>query len=210
MADPRQAETRTIIEACGALIEDDHFVYASGHHGNGWIAKDIINLDPRFPRRLGELLAESVADLDFDVVCGPAVGGLTCAQFTALASSTGCVFAERETIDGRECFVLRRGQDDFIRGKRVLAVDDVVNTGYSLGLTMDAIRSCGGEVVAAATWISRGNVGASDLDVDRYVFLDEVSLPSWPAETCPLCEKGMSVNTRFAHGADYLAERTSK
>ena len=46
MTDPRQAETRTIIEACGALIEDDHFVYASGHHGNGWIAKDIINLDP--------------------------------------------------------------------------------------------------------------------------------------------------------------------
>ncbi len=88
--------------------------------------------------------------------------------------------------------------------------DHVVNTGYSLRLTMDAIRSCGGEVVAAATWISRGNVGASDLDVDRYVFLDEVSLPSWPAETCPLCEKGMSVNTRFAHGADYLAERTSK
>ena len=206
MTDPRQAETRTIIEACGALIEDDHFVYASGHHGNGWIAKDIINLDPRLPKRLGELLAESVSDLDIDVVCGPAVGGLICAQFTALALSTSCVYAERETIDGRERFVLRRGQDEFIRGKRVLAVDDVVNTGYSLKLTMDTIREAGGEVVAAATWISRGNVGASDLGVGRYVFLDEVSLPSWPAETCRLCEEGVPINTRFAHGAEYLAK----
>ena len=206
MTDPRQAETRTIIEACGALIEDDHFVYASGHHGNGWIAKDIINLDPRLPKRLGELLAESVSDLDIDVVCGPAVGGLICAQFTALALSTSCVYAERETKDGRERFVLRRGQDDFIRGKRVLAVDDVVNTGYSLKLTMETIREAGGEVVAAATWISRGNVVASDLGVDRYVFLDEVSLPSWPAETCRLCEEGVPINTRFAHGAEYLAD----
>ncbi len=208
MTDPRQAETRTIIEACGALIEDDHFVYASGHHGNGWIAKDIINLDPRLPKRLGELLAQSVSDLDIDVVCGPAVGGLICAQFTALALSISCVYAERETINGRERFVLRRGQDDFIRGKRVLAVDDVVNTGYSLKLTMDTIRESGGEVVAAATWISRGNVGAPDLGVARYVFLDEVSLPSWPAETCRLCEEGVPINTRFAHGAEYLADGT--
>ena len=109
-------------------------------------------------------------------------------------------------IFDRERFVLRRGQDEFIRGKRVLAVDDVVNTGYSLRLTMDTIREAGGEVVAAATWISRGNVGASDLGVARYVFLDEVSLPSWPAETCRLCKEGVPINTRFAHGAEYLAD----
>ena len=139
------------------------------------------------------------------MVCGPAVGGLICAQFTALALSTSCVYAEREKVDGHERFVLRRGQDEFIRGKRVLAVDDVVNTGYSLKLTMDTIREAGGEVAAAATWISRGNVGALELGVDNYFFLDEVSLPSWPAEICRLCEQKVPINTRFAHGAEYLA-----
>lgn len=108
------------------------------------------------------------------MVCGPAVGGLICAQFTALASSTSCVLAERETIDDRERFVLRRGQEEYIRSRRVLAVEDVVNTRYSLKLTMDVIRACGGEVVAAATWINRANVGASDLGVDHYLLLDEV------------------------------------
>ena len=203
MSNHRQAETRAIIEACGALIEDDHFVYASGDHGNGWIAKDIINLDPRLPRRLGELLAEAVSDIPCDVVCGPVMGGLICAQFTALALSTGCVFAEREKHGDHEKILLKRGHDTFVKDKRVLVVDDVVNTGYSMKLTMEAVRQAGGEVVGAAAWISRGNVGAQDLGVDRYVFLDEVSLPSWPAEGCPLCESNVPVNTIYAHGAEF-------
>lgn len=205
MSNPRQAETRAIIEACGALIEDDHFVYASGAHGNGWIAKDIINLDPRLPRRLGELLAEAVADIPCDVVCGPVMGGLICAQFTALALSTSCVYAEREKHDGQERVVLKRGHDAFVANKRVLVVDDVVNTGYSMKLTMDAVRQAGGEVVGAAAWISRGNIGASELGVDKYIFLDEVFLPSWPAKGCRLCDAGMSVNTTYAHGAEYVS-----
>ena len=209
MNQQRQAETRAIIEACGALIEDDHLVYASGDHGNGWIAKDIINLDPRLPRRLSELLAEASEHLSFDVVCGPAVGGLICAQFTALALSCSCVYAERVTVDGEERFALRRGQDEFVKGRRVLVVDDVVNTGYSIKLAMDTVRAAGGEVVGAATWINRGNIGAAELGVDEFIYLDEVSLPSWPAERCELCAQSVPVNTRYAHGAEFLATTNS-
>ena len=41
----RSERTRRMLEACGALITDDHFVYASGEHGPGWIAKDISAID---------------------------------------------------------------------------------------------------------------------------------------------------------------------
>ena len=41
----RQQRTRGMLEECGALIEDGHFVYASGDHGPGWIAKDVINMN---------------------------------------------------------------------------------------------------------------------------------------------------------------------
>ncbi len=209
MNQQRKAETRAIIEACGALIEDDHLVYASGDHGNGWIAKDIINLDPRLPQRLSELLAEAAGHLSFDVVCGPAVGGLICAQFTALARSCNCVYAERAMVEGEEQFELRRGQDEFVKGRRVLVVDDVVNTGYSMKLAMQSVRACGGEVVGAATWINRGNIAAAELGVDEFIFLDEVSLPSWPAETCELCARGVPINTRYAHGAEFLSATSS-
>ena len=51
-----QSETRAILTECNALITDGHFVYACGSHGSGWIAKDLVNLDPRHPLRLGERL----------------------------------------------------------------------------------------------------------------------------------------------------------
>ena len=198
-------EARAIIDDCGSLIENEHFVYASGNHGSGWIAKDVINLNPERPRRLGELMADAVRGIECDVVCGPAVGGLICAQYTALAMSKTCLFAERVTTEAGEQFVLKRGQAQEVTGMRVLIVDDVVNTGYSIGLVRESVAQCGGIVVGAATWISRGNVGARELGVEQYFFLDEVSLPSWPAEDCPLCEEGISINTTYAHGAEFLA-----
>ena len=31
----RAEETRTILRDCNSLLENDHFVYISGHHGSG-------------------------------------------------------------------------------------------------------------------------------------------------------------------------------
>ena len=38
-------------------------------------------------------------------------------------------------------FVLRRGYDRLLSGQRVLVVDDIVNTGHSIGQTIEAVRS---------------------------------------------------------------------
>ena len=124
---------------------------------------------------------------------------VTIAQITSADGSE--INQEGEEVE----FLLRRGQDTFVSGRRVLVVDDVVNTGYSIMKAMQAVREAGGEVVGAAAWISRGNVSARDLGVDNYVFLDEVSLPSWPAEGCGLCADGVPVNVTFAHGAEFVA-----
>ena len=205
----RSTRTRQLLDECGALITDGHFVYASGEHGSGWIAKDIINTNPSRPRELGAMLAEAVRDagIEADVVCGPAIGGVICAQYTALAMGTECVFAERHHESGNEIFVLKRRYDEAVIDRRVLVVDDVINTGHSTGLVLDAVRAAGGEVVGVATWINRGNVGARELGVERFVFLDEVHLPSTPAVDCELCARSVVVNTDYAHGAEYMASK---
>ena len=94
-AKQRQEMTRQILESSGTLIENDHFVYASGDHGSGWVAKDLINLRPELAHQLGQLLGEEIRDQGFrpDVICGPAIGGVICAQYVALALKTRCVFA---------------------------------------------------------------------------------------------------------------------
>ena len=208
-ASARRLATRRMLESCGALIEHDHFVYASGEHGPGWIAKDIINMDPTRPRDLGAMLAEAVreSNIEFDLVCGPAIGGVICAQYTALALGVSCVFAERIREDGVERFELKRRYDEVVADRRVLVVDDVINTGHSTGLVVESVRGAGGDVGGVATWINRGNVGGEAFGVDTFIFLDEVDLPSHPADTCALCRSGVPVNTHYAHGAEFEAHR---
>ncbi len=205
-----QQETRQILTDCGALINDDHFVYSCGSHGAGWIAKDLVNLDPHHPVRLGELLATVCAGLAPrpEVVCGPALGGLICAQVTALAMNLPFVFAERVWHGEKQSFELHRGFDEYVNGKQVLVVDDVINTGISIELTIDSVRAAGGTVASAAAWINRGNVYADELGVETFVFLDEVQLPSWSAQECPLCQAKVPVNTRYAHGAEFVAAQS--
>ena len=205
----RQEMTRKILESSGTLIENDHFVYASGDHGSGWVAKDLINLRPELAHRLGQLLAEEVQARGFrpDLICGPAIGGVICAQYVALALKARCVFAERLVGEGgkTEKFEIKRGYDEILRGQSVLIVDDVVNTGFSVRLACEAVVQSGGHPMGMAAYVNRGNVGAVDLGVEAFIYLDEVLLPSWPADECPLCKAGVPVNVRYAHGSEFVA-----
>ena len=205
----RQEMTRKILESSGTLIKNDHFVYASGDHGSGWVAKDLINLRPELAHRLGQLLAEEVQAQGFrpDLICGPAIVGVICAQYVALALKARCVFAERLVGEGgkTEKFEIKRGYDEMIRAQSVLIVDDVVNTGFSVRLTCEAVVQSGGHPMGIAAYVNRGNVGAVDLGVEVFIYLDEVLLPSWPADECPLCKAGVPVNVRYAHGSEFVA-----
>src|SRR5262249_11308456 len=155
----------------GALLEDDHFVYVSGDHGSGWIDKDAIYPHTDRIERLCRDLAVGLKDWGVEVVCGPATGGLIVAQWIAPGLGVLSLFTEHDearapgALRGR--FILRRGYDRVVAGKRVLVVDDIVNTGLSLRETAEAVRGAGGLVAGAACLVSRGNVGADGLGVDR-------------------------------------------
>jgi orotate phosphoribosyltransferase len=137
-------ETRQILADCRALLTDDHFVYISGDHGSGWVDKDAIFVDPQRVRRLTQLLAAAVANLDAEILCGPATGGLIVAQWTAFELGLSAVFAEhtppRSLNEFRGEFGFHRGYDRLVVGRRVLVVDDVVNTGLSVRQTAAAVQ----------------------------------------------------------------------
>ncbi|MGH9092139.1 MAG: orotate phosphoribosyltransferase [Acidimicrobiales bacterium] len=206
-------ETVAVFRDAGALIDDDHFVYVSGDHGAGWVAKDLLYPDTSAPERLATLLADRVREIGWRpaYVCGPATGGLVMSQWVAHALGARSVFTEHDpTVPGPSApFVLRRGFDTMVAGAPVLAVDDIVNTGHSLGQTVRALGACGAEVVGAATWVTRGNTDAVRLGVPAFTWLAEVDIPSWPAADCDLCRRGVPVNTRYAHGAEYVTRHTA-
>lgn len=216
MTDFSRAER--ILRDAGAVITGDHFVYVTGEHGDGWIDKDALFPDTSRTNELCEMLASRIAPAGADLVCGPATGGLIVSQWTAHHLGIPSLFAEHGKDQGydpaaavaadgplRPPFVLRRGYDLAVAGKRVAVVDDVINTGESIRETVEAVGAAGGEVVVVGALCTRGNSAPEALGCDRLACLCEISIPSWPAAGCRLCEEGIPVNTQYAHGADFVA-----
>src|SRR5581483_10923281 len=144
--------------------------------------------------RLCRDLAAEVRGWGVEAVCGPATGGLIVAEWTAHELGALAAFAEHDPAPSdaalRGRFVLRRGYDRVVAGRRVLVVDDIVNTGLSLRQTAEAVRGAGGQVVGGACLVSRGNAGAAGLGAGRFVALLEHKIPAWPPAECALCRAG--------------------
>ncbi|HEY2637678.1 MAG TPA: phosphoribosyltransferase family protein, partial [Solirubrobacteraceae bacterium] len=182
-------DPEAILRDAGALLADDHFVYISGQHGSGWIDKDAVYVHTASTSALGALTAEAVRDEGVEIVCGPATGGLILAQWTAHHLGALAVFGEHgepasheHHADGTRPFVLKRGYDRLVAGRTVLVVDDVVNTGFSIRGTIEAVREHGGIVRTAAAVANRGALRPEANVVERLVCLADIRLDSWPRE----------------------------
>jgi orotate phosphoribosyltransferase len=192
-----QRANQILTESHAILQQGDHFVYINGDNGEGWIANDEIFPHTDYASELCSLLAAALRPRQSDIVCGPATGGLIVSQWTAHHLHLPSIFAEHakehgyDPIDAspgplRPPFALKRGYARMAAGRRVLIVDDVVNTGESVAETAAAVREAGGEVVTVAALCSRGNASPHDVSCEDFVYVTEVKIPSWPAATCEL------------------------
>ncbi len=205
-----------ILELLGkveAIIPYGHFVYTSGRHGKAYVNKDAIYPDTRVLSAICEGLAQYFFVYEVDTVVAPAIGGVALTQwtthhvlspFTYLENEAKAIFAEKGE-DGK--FVFKRGYAKFVPGKRVLVVEDVMTTGGTVKEVVELIRSLGGEVIGVSVICNRGGVTAADLGVPVLRSLIDLPLESWPADECPLCQRGVPINTDFGHGREFLASQ---
>lgn len=202
--------TESILRECRAILENDHFVSINGEHSAGWIDKDAINPHVHHVSALCEILMQVTRHLEPEVICGPAEGGLIVSLWSGYHAKRPAVFVEHAAAEGEELrgrFIFRRGYDQWVKNRRVLIVDDVVNTGHSIRQTVTAVQNAGGNVVGIAAYIDRGNITATDLGGFPYHYLLQWNIPSWPESETPADVLARPVNTRYAHGADYLARK---
>ncbi|WP_322488889.1 phosphoribosyltransferase family protein [Chloroflexus sp.] len=199
-----------VLHQLGAIVTNDHIVYTSGRHGSSYVNKDALYPHTAAASMVGAALARHFADAGVETVAGPTVGGVIMAQWTAhhLSQLNGrevlAVYAEEEQTETGKRRVFRRGYDALIAGKRVLVVEDVLTTGGSARLVVEAVTAAGGIVVGVGALCNRGGITALDLGAPRLVALTELPLESYPAEECPLCAAGVPINTRLGKGAAYL------
>ena len=168
----------------GALLEG-HFLLSSGLHSPRYVQCARVLMDPPLATRLGAALAEALRPAlprAPGVVVAPALGGVLVAHEVARAFGVRALFTERQ--DG--AMTLRRGFA-LAPGEGVVVVEDAITTGGSTREVMDAVRALGARVEAVGCLIDRS--GGVDLGVPLRSLV-RLEVPTYPAESCPLCASG--------------------
>ena len=203
-----EQEVMEILETVGAFRKG-HFVLTSGRHSDSYINKDAIYPYTYETSRLCRGIAERFVPSEIDVVIGPAVGASILSQWVAyhltgfLGKTVFGVYADKAE-EGE--FVIRRGFDKLMHGKKVLIVEDLMTTGGSVRKVVEAVRAAGGEVVGVAAICNRGDVTEKDLgDVPKVVSMVRIHLDSTEESECELCARGIPISTEVGHGKHFLA-----
>lgn len=216
MNDYLRGEIREIFSSTGAVITGSHVVYTSGKHGSAYVNKDAIYPHTHMIGRLCEIIATHFSEVPIDTVVAPAVGGVIISHRVAdfLSSENHQVFgvyADKVpgTSAGVHLFVINRGYDKFVKEKKVLVVEDILNTGGSVKMVIEAVGSSGGNVVGVGALCNRGGVTASELDVPQLFSLVDVNMDAWSEDDCPLCKQGVPINVTVGKGREFLARKAS-
>lgn len=199
----------SILDEMGAVLKDDHFVYTKGGHGSEYVNKDALFTNPKKLSYLTCKIADAFrgfGESETDVVLGPAVAGALVAQSVAyhLSNSVRPVHAVYADKEG-EGFVLKRGYDAFIPGKRILVVEDVLNTGGSVKQIVELARAHGGEIIGVDALCNRGGVKKWDIGNVPYLYsVVSVDMKVYDADKCPLCAQEIPINTKIGKGKEFV------
>lgn len=164
-------------------LMDGHFKLTSGRHSNQYMQCARVQQYPALNEELAQALAAAFAGDNVEVVVGPAMGGIITAYEVARQLGVTNMFAEREA--GK--MALRRGFE-LSPGQRVLVVEDVITTGGSVQEVIALMRELGAEVVGVGILVDRSG-GQIDFGVKKAAALT-LSIESWEADACPLCQAG--------------------
>jgi orotate phosphoribosyltransferase len=185
------------------LMLSGHFDFGNGYHGRVYLNPHQLFKYPstiwRFAQDLLDVLPRSLVDAT-EVVAGPVTGGALLAHTIA-----GLLDSHRDitrpptlfapfTIDAGRGAVLSRFYRGQVKGRRVLLVDDVRNTGQTLVRCAALIRESEGTVIATAQIYDRME-SIVDVGVPNISLAEYKAPENHPVNACPLCQAGVPINT---------------
>lgn len=171
----------SILNEVEALLEG-HFLLSSGKHSDKYCQCAKLMMYPDKAEEVIKVLSDKVKLLDFDLIVGPAMGGIIVAYELGRQLGKPAIFTER--VDG--AMALRRGFE-IPEGYKVLIAEDVVTTSKSSMEVAEIIKSFGGEVVALGCIVDRCQ------NETKYPIYSSVKLEikTYDKEDCPLCKAGI-------------------
>lgn len=174
-------------EEAGALLTG-HFRLSSGLHADRYLQCARLLMWPERAHAAGRALAAQLCDFAPQVVVSPALGGVIIGHETARGLGVRLLFTERQ----EGLFTLRRGFT-LERGERAVIVEDVFTTGKSTREAIASVEAGGASVVAVGSIVDRG-LPPGVFSVPARSLLS-LSVPAWPEPECPLCARGVPLDT---------------
>ena len=172
-----------LLKESEALLEG-HFLLSSGKHSNRYVQCARLLQYPDKAEKAIEKIVEKLKDIDFDLVVGPAMGGVIVAYELGRQTGKPAIFTER--VDGE--MTLRRGFR-IEKGQRVIVSEDVVTTGKSAYEAIKVVEDCGGIVVGIAAIADRSN---GDLKHPVYAGT-KLEIKTYDTDNCPLCKENKPI-----------------
>lgn len=208
----KEKEVFEIFKKFGVMVTDGHFVYTSGKHGPVYLAKQLIYKNVETTYRLCCAIAEKFSSTaDIDVVVGPESGAARLSRWTAryLSKTKGHTVANISAMKVTGGFAIRATEKRKVKGRNVLVVEDILNTYGTVNQVVELIRREGGYVVGIGALCDRSdpNNRIKIPGQPRTIALARMPLEVWTAKECPLCAKGMPVNTNLGKGKEFLLRR---
>ena len=186
------------------LMLNGHFDFGNGYHGQVYLHPHQLFSHPsriwRLAQDLIAVLPPSILS-QTEVVAGPATGGALLAHTVA-----GLLDSRRDlsrpdmmfapfSVDPQCGQELSRFYREQIRGRHVLLVDDIRNTGQTFARCASLVRDAGGTVIATAEIYDRLEA-VVETNVPNFALAEYKAPENHPESACPLCKAGVPV-TRF-------------
>jgi orotate phosphoribosyltransferase len=194
------------LERMGVILTNSHVVYTSGRHGSSYIDLDVLYPDVATISQVCAHIARSFANAKIQIVAGPTIHGVILSQWVAHHLSEFnqrpvlSVYAEEQGVIGQRVF--RHGFAGLLTNKRVLVVEDILRTGGTARKMVTAVQGAGGTIAGVGGICNRGNVTAASLNVQRLHMLVDVTMETWNADECPLCQAGIPIQlNKYVEGS---------
>lgn len=165
-----------------ALLEG-HFLLSSGRHSDRYCQCAKLLQYPDKAEKVLKVVADKLKNVDFDIIVGPAMGGVVVSYELARQTGKPGIFAERQ--DGK--MTIRRGFE-IKKGQKAIISEDVITTGKSFLEVADVIKALGGEVVGITCIVDRRAEGV-EVEYPMYSAV-KLDIKSYEKEECPMCKEG--------------------
>ena len=188
------------------------------------VTEDIDNLTP-----LAMSLAFDIKDVEADILLAAPYGAQDLVPLVAMfyGAFTGRpiqvlkLIKKRRKGKTKEDIVWYKDHAEKIFGKKVILIDDVINTGGSLNDGGNLIKDARGEMVACAVICNRQGFFETQILADKLratiyslciieVENYEIDLDRDLKAQCLLCKGGVSIDQKIGHGKDFLDSYAEK